>query len=74
MASFDFYFIYFLGCALAFFINALHMLFFINDVGNKYPTWQKVNVFVLSSIIISALSWIGCFFVGVSLGIRIFKD
>ncbi len=66
---------YLSGVLVAFFVNALHMFVFLKDVAYKqYPLWQQINIFVWSSVIISALSWVGFFFVSVSLGIRIFKD
>lgn len=65
-----FYYLY--GTLLAFIVNVVHSYVFFQDIKAKnYPTWQKVNVFVWSSIIISTLSWFGFIFVSISLGVRI---
>ena len=64
--------IYFIGVVLAFIVNTIHLYVFFKDIRNKpYSTYNKVLVAIYSSIIIGFLSWIGLFFVSVSLFYRL---
>ena len=71
MAIFKFYIV---GCIAALIVNTVHSIVFFKDVGERYPNWQKANVFVWSSFILGSLSWFGFFLVSVSLGCRIKEE
>lgn len=65
-------FLYFIGLILALIVNILHLYVFFEDIKDKeYHTYEKVLVAIYSSIIIGFLSWIGLFFVSVSLFYRL---
>ena len=66
--------IYLIGCVFAFITNTIHTRVFFKDKENEnieYPKYQKTIIYFWTYLILGIMSWIGFFFVLISLLIRL---
>lgn len=61
---------YLLGSFVAFILNVVYLFgFYIKYSEVKYKTSTKLSMFFWSALIFGLLSWVGVFFLGVSIGV-----
>ena len=61
---------YLLGSFVAFILNVVYLFgFYIKYSELKYKTSTKLNMLFWTALIFGLLSWVGVFFLGVSIGV-----
>ena len=63
--------LYLYGCLFAFIINTIHCCIYIKGIKQRdRKLWFVIAVFISSSIFVTILSWLGVFYVIMSLNAR----